>query len=219
MRRILVLFVCLVGFFSADAQIYRNVDMGGDHLSIRAKKTDDSFEGSAYLFDDWRKAIVQFGAGTEPAAADIKYDLLEDVLVLKGKDEEEYQFSTPPTQFLITSTKELFKNGFAPIDKFTEKTFYKVIYDGKVKYLKKTSKQLIESKGYNSASVTKKVAEDTNYYLVTEDNKPKKVKNTEKALLAVLGKEDQLTKFIEANKLNVKSTDDLIKLFTYYDTL
>lgn len=193
--------------------------MGGDRQTIRAKRTDADFEGSPYLFSDWQKAVVKFGPGIEPSSSEVKYDLLADLLVLKGKDGGEYEFKDQPKEFLLTSSKELYKNGFAPVDKFTEKTFYQIIYEGKVKFLKKTTKTIIESKGYNTATVTRKIADDTQYYIVKADNKPIKVKYNEKSIFSTLGKGEELAKYCKENKLNIKSSDGIIQLLIYYDTL
>ncbi|MFC1222709.1 hypothetical protein ACFE6N_02805 [Pedobacter sp. BG31] len=219
MKKIFFLLVATIGFLTAEAQVYRNVNMGGDYQTIRAKRTDADFEGSPYLFSDWQKAVVQFGAGIAPSSSEVKYDLLADLLVLKGKDGEEYEFKDQPKEFLLTSLKELYKNGFAPVDKFTDKTFYQVIYEGKIKFLKKTTKTIIESKGYNTATITRKIADDTQYYIVKADNKPIKVKYTEKSIFATLGKSEELARYCKENKLNIKSPDGIIKLLSYYDTL
>ncbi|WP_231427023.1 hypothetical protein [Pedobacter sp. Leaf250] len=219
MKKLLFFFIATLTHLTADAQVYGNVNMGGDRQIIRAKRTDSDFEGSPYLFSDWQKAVVQFGTGIEPASNEVKYDLLADLLVLKGKDGEEYEFKDQPKEFLVTSTKELYKNGFSPIDKFTDKTFYQVIYDGKVKFLKKVTKTVIDSKGYNTATVTRKIADDTNYYLVKADNKIVKVKYNEKSIVSALGRNDELSKYIKENKIEVKSIDGIIKVLSYYDTL
>ncbi|GGH13239.1 hypothetical protein [Pedobacter zeae] len=219
MKKTFFLLIGTLGFLTSEAQINQNVAIGSDRNIIRSKRTDADFEGSPYLFSDWQKAVVQFGAGIEPSSSEVKYDLLADLLVLKGKDGEEYEFKDQPKEFLLTSSKELYKNGFAPVDQFTGKTFYQVLYDGKVKFLKKATKTVIESKGYNSATITRKIADDTQYYIVKADNKPIKVKYNEKSIIGVLGKNDELVKYIKENKLNVKSIDGLVKLLNYYDTL
>lgn len=219
MKKILFTLIGTLSLFIVQAQVYRNVSAGGDRNTIRAKRTDEGFEGSPYLFNDWQEAILKFGAGIEPSSSEIKYDLLADVLVLKGKDGEEYEFKDQPKEFLIIATNEVFKNGFTHVDKFTENTFYNVIYNGKTKFLKKTTKNVIESKGYNTATITKKITDDSYYYIVKDENRPVKIKYNEKSILSVLGKADVLLPYIKENKIDVKSTTNLIKLLTYYDTL
>lgn len=186
---------------------------------ITVKESRGDLEGSPYLFPQWETATVKFSPGINPLTESIKYDLLEDILVTKGENDQEYSFKDMPTEFVLSNSKEVYRNGFEPVDGLTIKTFYNVIYDGKVKFLKKLSKTIIESKGYNSASVTKKVTEDTNYYLVKPGSKPVKVKINEKAFVTVLGKSGELGKYIKENKIDLKSNDGVIKLLTYYDTL
>jgi len=205
-------------FFSAGAfaqittvNTYKNL--------ITVKESRGDLEGSPYLFPQWETAIIKFSPGINPLTESIKYDLLDDILVSKGENDQEYTFKDMPTEFILSNTKEVYRNGFMPVDGMTVKTFYNVIYDGKVKFLKKLSKTVIESKGYNTATVTKKVTEATNYYLVLSDNTPVKVKNSEKNFITVLGKGDELSKFIKDNKLDLKTNSGIVSLLTYYDTL
>lgn len=186
---------------------------------ITVKESRADLSGSPYLFSDWQTATIKFGEGIQPKKETIKYDLLEDILVIKGEDESEYTFTDPPKEFQLLGSSEVYKNGFVSIDRFTEKTFYNVIYDGKVKYLKKDSKVILESQGYNSASVEKKVADETTYYLVKGDNKPVKVKNNEKSIVNFLGKSEKLSEYIKDNKLDLKSNLGIVKLLTFYEAL
>ncbi|WP_316799093.1 hypothetical protein [Pedobacter frigidisoli] len=186
---------------------------------ITVKESRADLLGSPYLYAEWQIATVKFGEGVQPKKESIKYDLLDDILVVKGEGGNEYTFTDPPKEFQILGSSEIYKNGFSAVDRFTQKTFYNVIYDGKVKYLKKDSKIVLESKSYNSASIEYKVADETFFYLVKEDNRPVKVKNNEKSIISLLGKADQLSKYIKENKLDVKTDDGIVKLLTYYDTL
>ncbi|MCZ4224018.1 hypothetical protein [Pedobacter rhodius] len=206
-----MLFSCVVQAQIKTVSTYKNL--------ITVKESRGDLEGSPYLFPQWEMATIKFSPGINPITDNIKYDLLEDMLVTKGENDEEYEFKDMPAEFVLSNTKEVYRNGFMPVDGMTVKTFYNVIYDGKIKFLKKLSKTIIESKGYNTGTVTKKVAEVINYYLVKADNKPVKVKNNEKAFIAVLGRGDELTKYIKENKIDLKSNEGIIKLLTYYDTL
>ncbi|TCD00032.1 hypothetical protein EZ449_21080 [Pedobacter frigidisoli] len=211
-----LILILIIDCTSLSAQINT---VGSYKNLITVKESRADLQGSPYLLSDWTAATIKFSPGIEPKTENIKYDLLDDVLIIKGEGDTEYTFTDAPKEFKLSTNNEIYRNGFSPVDKMTEKTFYNVIYDGKVKYLKKLSKMVIESKGYNSATVEKKVADETNFYIAKAGEKPVKVKGNEKSIIAVLGKNEALSKYIKENKLDLKSTEGISKLLTYYDTL
>jgi len=211
--------LCLGLFFFSIASYAQISTVSTYKNLITTKESRGDLEGSPYLFPQWEIATVKFSPGINSLTENIKYDLLEDILVAKGENDQEYSFKDMPAEFILSNTKEIYRNGFEPVDGMTVKTFYNVIYDGKVKFLKKVTKTVIESKGYNTATVTKKVAETTNYYLVLGNNTTVKVKNNEKGFISILGKGDELSKYIKENKIDLKTNEGAVKLLTYYDTL
>jgi len=188
---------------------------------LNTKQSRAGLVGEPYLYKDFKKAMVKFNGGTSsPGYYEVKYDQLEDILVVKGKDiDEELTFSDPVAEFKFDDNGRIFRNGFNAVDKATDKSYYEVLYDGKVKYLKRIGKVIIEAKEFNSATVTKKIENDIVLYLVKEDKTPMSVKANEKSVLKVLGKETELSKYIKENKLNLKNDADLGKLLAYYETL
>lgn len=211
----------LFGGFNAVAQITNSVYARADRMVIRTRTAAESdVLGSPYLVDDWAKGNVKFKDNSFARNGDLRYDVLEDVLVVKGTDGNENVFDAPVDEFTlnILGKERLFKTGFTGDKGITEKTYFEVIYNGKHKFLKRTTKTLIESRAYNSASVTKKLEDAIIYYIAGPDNKVRVVKRNEKAILDVL-KNPQLNKYVKENKLNLKEDVDIIKLFTYYDTL
>lgn len=224
MKQMIVVGICLVAlstsFNKANAQVYSNVATANRNI-MNAKESRAGLVGEPYLYKDFKKAMVKFGGGaSSPGYYEIKYDQLEEAIVVKGKGiDEELAFSDPVVEFKFDESGRLFRNGFSPVDKATEKSYYEVLYDGKTKYLKRSTKVIIEAKEYNSATVTKKIEDDSALYIAKEDKKPLSVKANEKSVLKVLGKEAELSKYIKDNKLNLKNDGDMGKLLAYYDTL
>ena len=209
-----MLFAAELGY----AQGYNGMNSGNASV-IRAKESRANLVGDPYLYPIYKKAYVKFGSGsTNSAVYEVKYDQLEDMLAVKGAGTEEYSFNDPVVEFKFQDENRIFRSGFAPVGKAVEKSFYEVVYDGKTKFLKRDAKVIIEGKEYNSATITKKVESDVAYYIVKPDGKPVAVKANEKSIVAELGK-PELSKYIKENKLNLKDNADLVKLFTYYDSL
>lgn len=197
------------------AQVYSTVKSASKN-AVNSKESLAELVGEPYLYKDFKKAFVRF-PGVEPALYEIKYDQLADEVVAKGEGDSEYAFTNQVSEFKFQDSKKVFRNGFAPVGKSTERSFYEIIFDGKVKYIKRAAKTVIEGKVYNGP-VTKKVEEDYSYYLVKDGSRPELVKNNEKSILAALNK-PELNAYVKTNKLNLKNDEDVAKLLAYNDSL
>lgn len=217
LRGTLVTLILLTAKFNY-AQVYNTVNTANKSI-INSKESRAGLVGDPYLFPTYQKAFVKFGnQNSKSAIYEIKYDQLEDVLAVKGTGTEEYSFNDPVTEFKFEESGRLFRSGFGALGKATEKSFYEVIYDGKTKLIRRNIKVILEGKEYNSATVTRKVEGDIANFVVREDQKLIPVKINEKSIVAALAK-PELSKYIKDNKLNLKEDADLVKLFTYYDSL
>jgi len=217
MKTIKIILIGVLTCFSAItyAQVYSTVNSASRN-AINSKESLSGLEGEAYLYKDYKKAFVRF-ANSKTSLYDIKYDQLGDEVVVKDEAGQELTFSETVLEFKFQDDKRVFRNGFAPIGKNTEKSFYEVLFDGKVKYLTKVGKMIMETKGYNTAAV-KKIVDDTQYFIVKQDGKPEVVKNNEKSILSALGK-PELSAYVKTNKLNLKNNEDVAKLLVYNDSL
>lgn len=215
-----ILLVLLLVNGIASAQSGFNKVQTTNRNVLNAKESRDGIVGDPYLYKDFKKAFVKFNSGNStPGYYEIKYDQLDDVILVKGKGtDEELSFSDPVVEFQFDDGKKLFRNGFSPVDKANEKSYFEVIYDGKTKYLKRNTKVIIEAKEYNSATTIKKIEKDEAFY-IAKDNKLVTIKANEKSLIKTLGKDIELSKYIKDNKLNLKEDADMGKLLAYYDTL
>ncbi len=195
-------------------QVYSTVNSASRN-AINSKESLAGIEGEAYLNKDFQKAFVRF-ANSQTSLYEIKYDQLADEVVVKGDKEQELAFNETVLEFKFQDSKRVFRNGFSPEGKSTERSFYEVLFDGKVKYLKKIHKSIIQATGYNT--ITRKIMDDVRYYIVLADSKLQPVKNNEKSILAVLA-EPKLSDYAKANKLNLKNDEDVAKLLAYNDSL
>lgn len=196
------------------AQVYNTVNSASKN-AINSKESLADIEGDPYLSKDYQKAFVRF-ANSVTSLYEIKYDQMADEIVVKGENGQELAFSETVLEFKFQDSKRIFRNGFSPEGKSTERSFYEVLFDGKVKYLKKNHKSIIEAKGYNT--MTKKILEETKYYVVSPDGKLQVVRNNEKSILAAVG-QPKLADYAKENKLNFKNDADVAKLLAYNDSL
>ncbi len=182
--------------------------------------------GSPYLSSEWGKGIVKLANNKVTNGIDLKYDQIADVLLYKNSKDEVMEIAEPVAEFKIAvKTKKgeeqhLFRTGFKPVGNNKESSFYEVLSDGNVKFLKKTIKFITEEKEYNSSTVVKKINDKIAYYIVKPDEAPILVSKSEKDILgAINDKKSELTNYIGENKLNLKKDEDILKLLEYYFTI
>ncbi|HVI48744.1 MAG TPA: hypothetical protein VM802_28000 [Chitinophaga sp.] len=214
----LVIAGCLAGT-SAHAQIYMD---GVDGKPIRESKYVD-VQGTPYLQDEWAKGSIQMKIGKTFTDLMLKYDMVEDAPLFKGKQGESIYFAEFPQAFTITDLKDnhlqQFRSGYKPVKGATAQSYYEVLADGKVQLLKRKVKVLREDKPYGSATTVRKIDENINYF-IAKDGQPVNIKKSERAVLEAIGdKNSELEAYIRSNKLNVKNDEDLIKLVAYYNGL
>lgn len=111
-----------------------------------------------------------------------------------------------------------FRCQYPPVDKHDTKTFYQVLVDGKIQLLKQIKKIFIEEKAFNSATVTRRFDTDKSYYSF-KDEKMVRLKRTKQSVLEALAdQKEAVEKFISNNKLSIKSDQDLVKIFSFYNS-
>jgi hypothetical protein len=207
-------FACL----TAQAQYYMQ-DVSGKPL-LTSKYVD--VVGTPYIFENWTKGEVILADGKAHKDLDLKYDQVEGIVFFKGKNGADLGFTSLVKSFIIYPNNVAMSFITVPEIKETERDpYFEVLSDGKkVKFLKKTQKIIRESKGYNSASITRTFGENTNYYLVKSDGTYTKVKRDKKAIIAALSdKSTEVEQYIKDNKTNFKEDASVAAVVNYYNTL
>lgn len=217
LRRIVLLglFAVLTSTVSSYAQMFILHDVNGRPIR---KGIYENVIGSPYFSDEWSKGDITLANGNTYEGVMIKFDLIENVLLFQNKEGEPMELVHPVHTFSIKGGQVVFRNGFPPVDNFSSNAFFQVLIDDDVKLLKKTDKVIREEKAYGTATITKKIIENTNYYVVN-GNQITKVKNF-KTLSGVLpGKEEVLKNYIDEKRLSLKNEKDLIIVVKYYNSL
>jgi hypothetical protein len=170
---------------------------------------------SPYLFPDWYTGLVRTSDGKVHDGISLRYDVKKDEVEYKTGNSL-YRLTNGVTEFNIPTGTDLytFKNGFPAISQLTAQTFYRVLYDGNTKLLKRYSQPITVEK----ASPT--VQMDRNYQLfVFKDNKMAEVKlNDKNSFLKLLSDErNKMQYIIREQQLDFAAEDDLINLLQEYD--
>jgi hypothetical protein len=182
-------------------------------------------QGSPYLTDFWVNGLVKLSNGKTISNINLKYDQVADELLFENKEHQALSFVDQVSEFKLIygsydkPVKKLFRNGFQGVDNGNQNSFYEVLADGGSVLLKKARKKITEIKPYNSSTTVKTFFDVQSYYL-SRKGEMIQLKKDKKAILSLLSdKKEQLEKFIDQNKLNVKDEAQLIGLISYYNTL
>ena len=183
------------------------------------EKTIDKVTGSPYLSDTWDLATVKTAGGAILKDLKVKYDLMDDLLYFKSSDDKVMVFNQPISEFKIVE-EGLFRNGFNNPLYGDVNTFYQVIFDGKVKLLKRKKKSFTEVLNYNEASPVKKINTQMFYYVMGVTGTFQEIKLNKKSIIdSMKDKQKEINEFLNQSKVDFKSDKDLFILFNYYNSL
>lgn len=221
-----LLFALTLGSsFSTNAQGIQNLsDISGTVLKTN---TYSEIKGSPFLTENWAQGNVKFVNGRVLTNIALKYDQVKDELLFKGKDNEEYYFSDLISEFDISyaktqgDVKQRFINGFTPSKNLTEKSFYEVLVDGKVRLLKRSNKTITETKEYNAATTVKEINENVAYYIGKAGDAAALKKNDIKTVANLIDaqKSAAIIDYANKNNFNPKTEIGLRQIVNYYNTL
>jgi hypothetical protein len=213
-----LLFIAFFG--SANGQETYS-DING--IPLKDKKAN-IVEGSEYMSDNWVNGYVKFKNGKVANNIKLKFNQLSGELVFKNVNDQEFTFVSEVAEFGIpysvadVSYSGIFRSGFQGAKGINDHTFLEVLNDGNIKLLKLTSKSILQTKPFYSGTSESNIVQTSKYYLF-KDGALIPIKKEASDILNVLESRERLTTYIKENKLKLKDDKDLIRLFSYYNSL
>jgi len=218
----LILFITasvVIGVWANNASAqYYNSNISGRPISIQS---NSEIIGTPYLLEDWNLGTVKLADGKTYQVM-MKYDEAQDKLIYKNEKEEIMEFVNPVIGFDIKSKdgKQMkFVNGIANVPDWNAESYFQLLSDGDVKLVKKYIKTVQEAREYNAAAVKKSYV-DSELYFVISNGEAKKIKANKKTILSVLAnKGNEISNYIESNKISFKNDADLSNVFNHYNSI
>jgi hypothetical protein len=221
MKKIFLAFAVLPFIFFVLLPCKLSAQFLSDNLTGKPITTTaySEISGSLYLSDNWSAGMVKLANGeTYKDNLYLKYNLLDDEIYFKGKNDETLGFVQPVKEFTISDGARHYRNGYEGINGYKTKAFFQIIADGTVQMLKKTSVAITEIKQYSAAS--SKVFERTDTYIIYKNGKGQLIKKNRKSILSLLNdKQQALNNYLKLNSIDFSSDNDLANLITYYNSL
>lgn len=182
--------------------------------------------GSAYFFPNFKFATIILKDGRRYSNVNARLNLVEhEVNFIASNGEEGFIGKGIVTSILFKdTTKEgvkeyFFQTGFSPVDNQTVIHFYQVLVSGKTSLLKSINKSIDERVNELSGEKSKEFAVRENLYILSEGSLKRIKKDTGFFLNTMADQKDAVNQFINSNKLNFKSEEQLKKLVEFYNTL
>jgi hypothetical protein len=165
----------------------------------------NSYSGSIRMQDD------KFYDGVQ-----LRYDIARDEIEYR-KDSALFRISDGVKEFTIPSGIDLyiFRSGFPSVKELTGKSFYRVMYDGKTKLLKRYQSSIKEEK----AGATRLMEPDAKLYIAKDDKLTAVNLKDKNSFLKLLSDEKNKMQYvIKEENLEFGGDDDLVKLLEEYDS-
>jgi hypothetical protein len=196
-------------------------DLDGNSL---LKKYDPAVTGSPFIINNWVPAKITLTKGKVIDPIYVKLNIESNELYFRDSTGKEmiakeglvrkvvcFDFSKDNIQYV-------FKNGYPAIDKQNENYYYQLYRGGKIELLAKRTKYIRLFKNEISGEITKEFVDGGIVLYVYANNGMQVLHRTKSFVVSLMkDKEDDINKFIDANKINFKKHTDLIKLFGYYN--
>jgi len=209
-------------FKIADAQVQTGIN------GQPVKETGYSeIQGDPYLISDWTNGYVTL-EGNRKATADLKFDIVSNIILFKGKDGEPLElkdkaksFALQPANTNVTKLMPVvFVNGLPAVDKQSEDSFYQQIAGGKIGLVKYYKKVIDEQPGSSYTSSTTRRFKLLQTYYIFKNNKLTAIEPGKKAFAALFDDHaKQYDEFLKGNNISFKNDADLQKLFAWYNSL
>jgi hypothetical protein len=198
-------------------------DLDGHSL---VKKYDPEITGSPFINDNWVSAKLTLSRGKEIGPLSIKLNIESNELYFLDSTGKEMIAADGLVKkvdcidyYTKDSTRYIFKSGYPPIDEQNENYFYQVFTEARIELLARKFKYIRSEKNDLTGDASKSFVDGVVIFYIYAYGLMQPLKPN-KNFMAALWEEDkqqEMTKYISDNKINFKSTSDLIKLFNYYD--
>lgn len=191
---------------------------GNNAVAIQTTET----EGNPFFFDEFVTAVLVSG-NQQTVPVKINIDLGgQSIIVSQDNKLISIQY-TAVNEIRVTSPSKLtLKSGFATngVDDLNKRSFFEVIHEGDVTFLKNTGVALQKDVSSYSNAVQQDVYMKYTAYYAVVDGKFKRIKMRKKNILKLFGDNKKaVDKYAKENKLDFKNDNHLVEIFNFASTL
>jgi hypothetical protein len=205
----------------------RQVNLNDRDGSPMSKIYEPDITGSPFLKDEWVQARLILFDRKELGPLKAKLNIERNELYFidsSGTEMVAINGKITKVDFLNTFSKDsiryVFKCGYPAIASQNEYYYYWLLTEGKIELLAKKFRYIRANKDVLSGEVSKEFIEGATVLYVFSGGKIQELQPGKNNIITLTkDKEQDILRFIDASKINVKKTADLVKLFNYYNGL
>lgn len=185
-------------------------------------------QGSPFLLDTWNNGELTLNNGSVLQNVPVKFNLStneihflrtgrdgdqqQEIIIQTGLIKEFKIFESTPKNIIA----HLFRSGFPEVDGLSKKTYYEVLAEGNIaSILKSSSKSIVEEKPFNSASVTRKYAENEVYYVLYKGQMLRMKKGKEFVYDLFADQRKKVEEFVKSSGIKCKAPSDWKELIEF----
>jgi hypothetical protein len=231
---VLGIFVFFIGAIKLNAQSNNITTTGkwGQQIflsDVNGRAFENKYadvNGSAYLFPNFKFATIVLSDGRKYGNVKARLNLVEhEINFIASNGQEGYIGKGMVNTITISDTNKqeikvyTFQTGFPSIDNQSGIHFYQVLVAGKLSLLKSINKNIEERVNELSGEKSKEFAIRENLYIYSGGILKRIKKDASFFTEAMADQKDAIRQFINENKVNFKSEEQLKKLIEFYNTL
>jgi hypothetical protein len=191
------------------------------------KKYDGDIAGSPFMNENWEKAMLTLSKGKIVGPVMVRLNIESNELNYMDSTNKEFVADAEQVRkinYISLYTKDsisyVFKNGYPRIKQQETNFYYQVLVEGKIELLAKKNKYIRVTRNDLSGETTKEFLDAATVFYIYTKNTIEEFPPSKSLVLTVMrDKEQAITTYMSENKINLKKTPDLIKLFDYYNSL
>jgi hypothetical protein len=178
-------------------------------------------DGSPYLLNDqWITGTIRTANDKVIDGVKMKYDIYKDELEYENEGKLYRLGAKEIVEFVMPTGDALyiFRRGFPAVEDQSTSSFYRVLYDGNTKVLKRFETKMRKEKQYNSATAVNRFVPSETLYVLKDGKMHPIKKGDRKKLLSLLSDKRSLMEYnIKEQQLDLRSELDMVKLIEEYD--
>jgi hypothetical protein len=188
------------------------------------KVTYSNIDGDPFIYRDFIPGRMILKNG-EIYSLNLRYDIYTSKIQFKDKDEIFEIINQEKLALIVIDTITFQYSNYlkSPGEaNSVENSWFILKTDGKCKLFIKKNIRIQDAelpKPYQEAKPAKFIHTSDTYYLKPEDKSAVRIDNKKDLLNIFTDKKDQITEFINSNKLGVKEVYDLVKIISFYNSL
>lgn len=200
----------------------QSVDLPTDYVrnTLSGKNNVNEFAvGSVYLDENFQKGEVTIGDKTFDSY--LRYNALNDIFETRNQLGEVNALMRRPDIKTSIDGKNFRIENFIDDNNMSKQRYFTILADGEKKFLKIEGVELQEAEKANTSYQADKPATlkpFEKHYIKIGEASAVEVRLRKKDILKELD-DDRLEKYVKDNKMKLKDESEVIKLFTYYNSL